>query len=184
VSARLAPDARASASSSIPVLGVLGDVGTPDGLIAALVLRPVSALRLHAGGGTNSTTGGFRGGASILPFGAGPSLSLEAGNYRAGDTNGLVRGFVGAFGKAAALFNRMSYTYFNAHLGLDFGSRHATFYLHGGVSYVLARLYDVNEALDDMIKDPDARTRVTVDADPTIRALIPSIKAGLIFYLP
>lgn len=183
LAARPLPDAQPSAAPP-PVLGVSGDVGTPDGLIAALVLRPAAPLRLHVGGGTNSATGGFRGGLSILPFGAGPSLSLEGGHYSAADTNGLVRGFVGAFGKAATLFNRMSYTYFNAHLGLDFGSRYVTFYLHGGVSYVLAHLYNVNQALDDMIKDPEARTRVTLDADPTIRALIPSIKAGLILFLP
>jgi hypothetical protein len=152
--------------------------------VGALVLRPASFLRLHGGGGTNSASAGYRGGVSVLPFGAGPSLSAEIGHYGPGETNSLVRTFVGAPGRAAALFRRMSYTYVNAHAGLDFGTRHGTFFLHGGLSMVSARLYDVGDALQDAKPSEDNPIRVSVSGDPTVRALIPSVKVGLVLYLP
>src|SRR5690349_18831998 len=62
-----------------PLLGVMMDAGLPDGANAALVFRPVSWLRAHGGGGYNMISKGVRAGLTLLPFGAGPSATLEGG---------------------------------------------------------------------------------------------------------
>src|SRR3954470_18359444 len=87
-------------------LGLLADAGVPDGANAALVVAPAPWLRLHGGGGTNTVSAGFRGGFTVVPFGVGPSLSMEAGHYREGNANALVRRFVGTDRWLAPLFER------------------------------------------------------------------------------
>src|SRR5437868_1167806 len=62
-----------------PLLGVMVDAGVPDGANASLVFRPLSWLRAHGGGGTNMIGMGVRVGATLLPFGSGPSATFEAG---------------------------------------------------------------------------------------------------------
>jgi hypothetical protein len=170
------------------MLGVLADAGTPDGAITALVVRPASWLRLHAGGGTNSLTSGWRGGATLLPLGSGPSLNVEMGHYGAADTNGFVRTLMGAYGPLGTLYSRMSYTYTNAQLGLDFGGRYVTFYLHAGAAWVNATLYDVSTGAALRPETPatpsPGSTTVAFNQNPTVRTLSASMKLGFIFYLP
>jgi hypothetical protein len=166
----------------LPAVGLMADVGVPDGAMGSLVVRPASWLRLHAGGGTNSASAGVRGGFSLVPFGAGPSLNLELGHFLDAETNGVVRSFMGGLGKFATYFRRVGYTYANAHLGLDFGTRRATFFIHGGVTYLWATLRNVQDAIDEQTM-AGAQTTLTINEDPTIRILMPSVKLGLIVYL-
>src|SRR5690349_2181878 len=79
-----------------PLLGVMMDAGLPDGANASLVFRPLSWLRAHGGGGHNMVSVGVRGGVTLLPFGSGPSATIEAGHYFDGDANGLARRWAGA----------------------------------------------------------------------------------------
>ena len=72
------------------------DVGFPDGASASAVFRPYSWLRADLGGSYNLVSKGVRGGVSVVPFGMGPSATLEAGHYFDGNANGIARNVVGA----------------------------------------------------------------------------------------
>jgi len=168
----------------LPLFGVMVDAGLPDGANASLVLRPFSWLRAHGGGGYNMISSGIRAGATLLPFGSGPSATIEAGHYFDGDANGLARRFAGATFQSA-LLERVGYDYANAHLGLDFGSRNVVFYIHGGMSYVRAQIHNFDSVVASTASDNGANgsTEISVKQDPTVKAWVPSAKLGLIVYL-
>jgi len=167
-----------------PLLGVMVDAGVPDGANASLVFRPLSRLRAHGGGGTNMIGTGVRVGATLLPFGSGPSATLEAGHYFDGDANGLARRFAGST-FSSPLLERIGYDYANAHLGLDFGSRRVVFYIHGGMSYIRATVHNLDSVVASTASDNGANgsTEVSVKGDPIVKAWVPSAKLGLIVYL-
>jgi hypothetical protein len=169
----------------LPPIGLMADAGVPDGINGSLVYRPKSWLRTHLGGGYNFISKGVRGGVALLPFGGGPSVTLEAGHYFQGNANSLMSKFAGAGYKPSGLLERVGYDYANFHLGLDFGSRRVTFYLHGGMSYVRASVHNVGSALaaEASAAGLGSGTEVTVKQDPIVRAWSPSAKLGLIVYL-
>jgi hypothetical protein len=167
------------------LLGVMADAGIPDGANGALVLRPAPWLRLHAGGGTNTVSAGYRGGLSLLlPWAVGPSLSVEVGHYRDGEATGLVRTFVGGQGDLEPLFARLGYTYVNAQLGLEVGRGPVQFFVHAGLSRITATLHNATAALEKARGAPtDPSTTVVVREDPVLRVWGPSVKLGLVVYL-
>ena len=167
----------------LPVLGVMADVGLPDGAGASLVVRPAKWLRLTGGGTYNLISSGLRAGASLLPFGWGPSLSVEGGHYFDGDANGLIRRFAGASYQSSAVLERVGYDYANAHLGLDLGFRRVTFFVHAGFSYIRATVHNVDGAIQSGMSSDSSSTTLSVNKDPIIRAITPSAKLGLIVYL-
>jgi hypothetical protein len=172
------------AESPPVVLGLMVDAGVPDGANGALVLRPAPWLRLHAGGGTNTVSAGYRGGLTLLlPSGAGPSLNVEVGHYRDGQATGLVRTFVGGQGDLEPLFARLGYTYVNAQLGLELGHGPVQFFIHGGLSRITATLHNATAALAKARGDSDPSTTVVVREDPVLRVWGPSVKLGLVVYL-
>jgi hypothetical protein len=162
-----------------PVVGVMADVGVPDGAIGSLVVRPWQWFRVYGGGGSNSVSKGWRGGFSLLPFGAGPSVSLEYGHYNDGNANGLVRRMASGQFSDSPLLDRVGYDYANAHAGLDFGGKRVIFFVHGGVSMVWAQLHGVNDALGNS----GSSTVVTVNQDPKIKVTGSSLKVGLVIFL-
>ena len=162
-----------------PVVGVMADVGVPDGGIASLVIRPWQWFRAYGGGGSNSVSKGWRGGLSLVPFGAGPSLSFEYGHYNDGDANGLVRRLVSGQFSGSPLLERVGYSYANAHAGLDFGGKRVLFFVHGGVSMLWAQLHNVNETL----RNTNSTTVVQVSQDPKVKAFGSSLKVGLVIFL-
>src|SRR5947207_135786 len=111
--------APAPPAPSLPWMGLMMDAGVPDGAQASLVLRPWKALRFSLGGGYNMISKGVRAGVSILPFGRGPSLSVEAGRFFDGDANAAARKYMSSLDDVSIL-QRVGYDYANAHLGLDF----------------------------------------------------------------
>jgi hypothetical protein len=167
---------------ALPSIGLLLDAGLPDGIIGALALRPIPYTRLHVGAGSNSASPGVRGGVTILPVGEGPSLTLEMGHYLRGGTNTVVRSLFAGLGEFGSYVRRFSYTFFNAHAGIELGRRNFTFYVHGGFTYLRATLHDV---LAPVESDParSGRTTVTFKRDPRLRMLAPSAKLGLVVYL-
>lgn len=172
---------------SLPQIGVMVDAGIPDGANASLVFRPYRWLRAHAGGGYNMISPGVRAGISLLPFGSGISGTLEAGHYFEGNANGLAQRFAGS-GFQSPVLDRVGYDYANAHLGLDFGSRAMTFYIHGGVSYLRGQIHNLNSAVSSaggslITGSNNGSTEITVPEDPTVRVWVPSAKLGLIVYL-
>jgi hypothetical protein len=168
----------------LPLLGVMVDAGLPDGANASLVFRPYSWLRAHGGGGYNMISGGLRAGVTLVPFGAGPSATIEVGHYFDGNANGLARRFTGSTSSNAVL-ERIGYDYGNAHLGLDFGSRRATFYVHGGMSYIRADIHNFESVVSSTATDNggNGSTEISLAKNPTINAWFPSAKLGLIVYL-
>jgi hypothetical protein len=172
---------RASKRSPI-ALGVLADAGVPDGGNLALAVRPAHWLRLHAGGGYNTVSVGFRGGATWSPFGTGPSLSLEGGHYADGDANGIVHRFVHSDAAWGPLFRRVSYSYVNTQLGLELGRRSLQFYVHAGVSYVRAVVHDAQSALDSIAPPGGGGTSVRITQDPIVHIWLPSVKLGMVVY--
>ena len=161
-----------------PRLGLMLDAGIPDGAMGSLVVRPWQWLRVYGGGGSNSVSRGFRGGLSLVPFGAGPSLSVEYGQYSAGDANGLIRHLVSGSFSGSPLLDQVSYDYFNAHVGLDFGGKNVIFFIHGGVSMVWAQAHNLNQAVAN-----SGSTVVEVGQDPKATAFGSSVKIGLIVFL-
>lgn len=162
-----------------PMLGAMVDVGVPDGLIGSVVFRPWKWVRVYGGGGSNTVSKGWRVGGAWIPFGSGPSLSFEYGSYGAGDANSLVRSMTGGDWSGTPLLSKLAYDYANAHVGLEFGGKYFTFFLHGGVSRVWANL-----GLDGaMVADTGAGTTVQVTSDPKVKAFGSSLKIGMILLL-
>jgi hypothetical protein len=180
--ATVAEALRARKAESWPHLGLMADAGIPDGAIASLVVRPWQWFRAYGGGGSNSVSRGWRGGLSLIPFGAGPSVSLEYGHYNDGDANGMVRRLVGGQFGGSPLLSQVGYDYANAHAGLDFGGKRVVFFVHGGVSMVWAQIHNVNGALQSSTSS-GSTTVVQVGQDPKVKAVGSSLKVGLIVFL-
>jgi hypothetical protein len=174
-------------SKPLPALGVMLGAGIPDGATASLVYRPFSWLRTEAGGSTNMISKGVRGGVALIPFGMGPSVSFEAGHYFEGDANGIARSIAGAGFKDNAILQRVGYDFANAHLGLDLGMRRFVFFIHGGMSYIRASVHNVNAEISSAMSSGAAGssggTTVSLNQDPIVRVVTPSVKLGLIFYI-
>ena len=168
------------AAPRLPVVGLMVDAGLPDGFMGALTVRPIPYLRLHAGAGSNTASPGLRGGVTVLPLGVGPSLSLEVGHYLDGDANGLVRRFLGN-SKFASYVHRLNYTFANAHAGVDIGKQDFTFFIHGGFTYLRARLREITPPPTAI--SSTGRTSITFREDPIVKMFTPSLKVGLIVYL-
>ncbi len=171
----------------LPIFGLGGDVGVPDGVVGSLVVRPFSWLRLQGGLGTNGISRCWRGGLTLLPFRAGPSLTAEYGRYGEGNANGLARKFVGDDFEGSPLLERVGYEFGNLHLGLDFGSRRFVFFIHGGYSFVRGQIRNVDTAIADSANAAGSAdsgtTEVSVRQDPKVKATGTSVKLGLIIYI-
>jgi len=170
---------QARQSERWPVVGLMADAGVPDGAIGSLVIRPWQWLRVYGGAGTNTVSRGYRGGLSLVPFGAGPSLSLECGHYGEGNANGVVSRLMNGQWSSSPLLDRVGYDFVNAHVGLDFGGKHVIFFVHGGISRVWAQVHNLNNAF----QDTDSNTVVRVSQDPKVKVTGSSLKVGLIVFL-
>ena len=170
-------------AAKLTAVGVMADVGLPDGVGASLVYRPAKWLRLTGGGTYNMISSGLRAGVSLLPFGWGPSVSLEGGHYFDGNANGLVRKFAGSSYQSNSVLERVGYDYANAHLGLDLGFRRVTFFIHAGMSFIRASVHNLDEAIQSQQQSSSSSTTLSFKQDPIIRAITPSAKLGLIVYL-
>lgn len=154
-------------------LGAMLDAGVPDGANLALVWRPFHWLRLHAGPSYNLNSFGVRGGVSLLPVDSWitPSLVLEGGHFFDGDLGATMESVLGVDAEDAP--ERLSYTYSNAHLGLELGSSDFRFFIRGGYSYVSAELTPADPAEGDNFR---------FDDDVYVTAWSPSAKLGFVVY--
>ena len=168
---------QAQRSETWPHVGLMADAGLPDGAIGSLVVRPWQWFRVYGGGGSNSVSRGWRGGFSLVPFGAGPSVSLEYGHYNDGDANSVVRRVVSGEFSGSPLLNKIGYDYLNAHAGLEFGGKHVLFFVHGGISKVWAQVHNLNEAMKG-----SGSTTIEVTQDPKVTVVGSSFKVGLIVF--
>ena len=167
-----------------PFLGLMVDAGVPDGAMASVAYRPFGWLRVQGGAGTNSISPGVRIGASLVPFGIGPSLTLEGGHYFEGNANKLARSLSGADYEDMMLLDRIGYDFANAHLGLELGGESVVFYVHGGVSYVRTKVHNVGDLFTESMSGTDTTATVSINRDPTVVGMVPSMKLGLaVFFL-
>ncbi|MBN1610565.1 MAG: hypothetical protein JW940_28300 [Polyangiaceae bacterium] len=169
--------------SSLPRLGAMLDVGLPDGIMGGLSYRPQPWLRLQAGAGSNAISPGIRGGVVFVPFGAGPSLTLEAGHYFEGNANGLIASLAGSEYRNNAIAERVGYQFANLHAGFELGQERFTFFLHGGISYLHTQLHHVDEVLGATEAGQNAAQTYGIGGDSSIDAWIPSLKLGFIVHL-
>jgi hypothetical protein len=173
---------------SLPWIGVMADAGIPDGVQASLVLRPLKILRASVGGGYNMISPGVRVGLTLLPFGRGPSGTLEAGHYFEGNANGAAAKIFGPGVEGSAFgptLQRVGYDFVNAHVGLDFGWKRATFFIHGGMSYVQSHAYNLDQIVQSQpsINGTNAQgLQISVPQGATVKYIGPSAKIGLIVY--
>lgn len=175
---------RPAAAEHLPWLGVMADVGVPDGGSAAVVMRPMPQVRLHGGITHNLVSRGIRGGITYAPFRTtvGPTLTIDYGHYFDGDANPIVRTVTGDPMFSSPLLDRVGYDYANAHLGLELGRRWFTFYLHAGVSRVFSAVHGLDAALDPAQTGADPNTTITLSQDPGVAIWSVSAKLGFIFY--
>lgn len=157
-----------------PWLGVMVDAGVPDGLNLALVIRPEHWLRLHAGPSHNLAGFGLRGGLSVLPIDAWitPSVVVEVGHFFDSDLRAFVANILRE--DDTGLPERITYTYGNAHLGVELGTRNFTFFLRAGYSLVEA---STTPSVESQVEG------IRFDEDARLTILTPSAKLGLIVYL-
>src|SRR5688572_30341116 len=105
--------------------GVMADAGVPDGATASLVVRPIRAIRAHAGVGSNAISTGLRAGVTVVPLSGwfSPSLSVDVGRYPEGDANPLVRRVMGDPTYSSTMLEQVGYDYLNAHVGFELGRK-------------------------------------------------------------
>ena len=150
------PLIEAEVDEPAPPVGVLVDVGVPDGAGATASYAPVGWLRLELGGIHNAVAGGIRGGVVLArPTGIfRPTLGLSVG-----------RSFGGEAGWLYDKLGRVSYDFASAMAGLELGSRHAALFLRAGMSWV------------------DGSVELEGTLQPVrVRLFIPSARLGLAFF--
>jgi hypothetical protein len=169
--------ALASATANADV-GVMADVGAPDGANASLVYRPLSALRLHAGVGHNMISNGGRIGVTLIPLKTWftPTLSFDIGRYGDGDANKVVQQVSGDPMFSSSFLDKVGYSYANAHLGLELGRKTVTFYLNVGASCVDAELSGAQA-----MGSTDDDVTITIGQSHVVMWSV-SARTGLIFY--
>lgn len=178
VALSLGPSLAPSLAAAERSFGATVDAGLPDGAGVSLVYRPVSRLRLQWGVTHNMISTGVRVGVSVAPFRSWftPTLNLDAGRYKEGDANPLLQMASGDPTFHSDSLERVGYDYANAHLGLEFGRKRATFYLHAGASYIATQVHELDNS------SQDGSTTVTFTQDPDVRVLTVSARLGLIIY--
>jgi hypothetical protein len=127
-------------------IGLMTDMGLPDGIMGAVIVRSPGPVHVqaHAGAGHNSVAPGLRAGVQILAWSRAvtPYAALELGHYFRGRPGAWAQDLVqssGDMGEMAAegvTVESLGYSYGNAHLGLRLGGARAAFYLQAGVSRV------------------------------------------------
>jgi hypothetical protein len=174
----LVPMVTAGSAEASPAIGVMADVGVPDGANGSIVFNPISRVRLAAGGGYNGISRGVRGGVTLVPFKTWvtPTLSLEYGNYVEGDANPLAQMISGDKTFHNDSLERIGYSYQNAHVGFEFGRR-VVFYLHGGMSRITGSF------VAGSMTSGDGKTTVTFTKDPSLEIFSVSARIGLMVYI-
>jgi hypothetical protein len=169
----------AHADTSLPRFGVMLDAGLPDGATASVVVRPWRPLRISAGGSYNMVSTGYRAGLSLVPFNTWftPTLSVDYGHYKDGDANPLARKISGDSTFDSTILDRIGYDYVDAHVGLEFGKKWFTFYIHAGATRVTGAVH----GLDSATSSSDM-TSVSFGKDPTVTLTSVSARVGFIVY--
>ena len=171
-----------AAAARSPWIGAGADVGLPDGATASIVVRPIRAIRAHAGVSHNGISLGERVGVSWVPLSwwFSPTLSVEYGHYAEGNANPLVRTVIGDQTFQSAVLERVGYDYLNGHVGLEFGRKWFTFYIHAGMSRITGTVHNIDS---ETMTGNEGTTTVTFSKDPSVKLWGPSARIGFVVYL-
>ena len=176
--------------------GVLLDAGIPDGIGLSAIFRPMTWLRLGAGGTYNAVSFGVRGGVSVVPFyfPFSPSLNLEVGHFFAGDITPIIQqAFCTDINDPSTcsvtvptdnpILRQVAYDYANGHLGFEFGMpKTFVFFLRVGLSYIQTELRGFQQVVQETAGSPDNPDTTITAQDLKIRLTAPSLKLGVIVY--
>ncbi len=167
-------------------VGVMLDVGLPDGISGSVVFRPRDNVRLHAGASYNLISPGVRVGATLRAerF-ITPSLAVEVGHYLSGNANLVIGRLNGDPNLDEPLLRDISYDYANAQLGLELGTSRFTFVVHGGLSWVRMTVHDLQESIDSHMDGEQSMVgapSVEIRSDPKLRVIAPSARVGMVVY--
>jgi hypothetical protein len=176
----------AHASPRMPAIGVMTDVGVPDGATVSLVYRPVAPLRVSVGASHNLVGPGVRAGITLapVPFWVSPTWSLSVGHFAERDANPVARMVTGDATYSSPALEQFGYNYAEAHVGLAFGRRRASFYLDGGVARVVGNVRNLAALGAGSEPDEDDLTSVSYTEDPSVTVTTLSARVGLVIYIP
>lgn len=155
-------------------LGIMLDVGLPDGLALAATYEPLFWGRVDFGVTTNVLGAGLRGGITLAPldFFITPTFNIDLGHYFKSDISGAVSQIAGE-DVDSDMFRYVTYTYLNLHLGLILGGESFRFFLRGGMSRMHLTFSGGEAELSD-----DSSLRVTQGVK--VDVWTPSVKLGVI----
>lgn len=173
------PSSPSSPGHEDPLLGIMADLGFPDGLGASLVYRPIWFTRLYGGPTYNFIAPGLRLGATLVPFhfAVTPTLSAEYGHAFDGDAGRLVSRFGTLDPAEKVALEKVGYDYLSIQLGIETGSpRTFAWFLRLGVAWLFVGAHHFDQAAQ--IKDP----RLT-SANPRIRAAVPTLSTGVYLFV-
>jgi hypothetical protein len=161
-------------------LGVMLDVGAPDGVGISAVVRPVRWLRINAGLTTNTLSLGLRGGISLVPLTTfiTPSINLDLGHYFDANYNELVDRFGGIPLQTTVPINDVGFNYGGASVGLELGKpERFSVSLRVGLARGSLVIDDAQQLLRDVTGDQ------TLTATPlSFRFTTPAVKLGFLLY--
>lgn len=162
--------------------GLQLDVGAPDGLTVAAVLRPTSAFRFDVGVSYNGISHGVRGGITFAPFATwfSPTLSFHYGHYADGDANPLARAVMGDPTFSSPALDHVGYEYADTQLGLEFGRKHFTFFIHAGASLVTGNVHELDAVVSGQAMS--STTTIAFVQDPSVTVISVSARVGFILY--
>lgn len=169
--ARIDADATsAETAAEASPIGIIADLGVPDGFTVALAVRLHRLVRVHAGVGHNAISPGIRAGVQVLPWTrtVTPYAALELGHYFQGQPGAWMLALTQEVTATefmdpdSVTIERVGYSYGNAHLGLRLGSARAAFYVQGGVSRMYATIL--------LSQHRDAVTPVPIEVDVSSRS--------------
>lgn len=168
----------------VPFIGVMTDVGLPDGGTASLVVRPVRALRLELGAAHNLISPGVRGGVTWIPLRswATPVIGAAYGHFFERDANPIVRTVSGDPTFDSPILDRIGYDFAVARAGIELGRQRFTFFLHAGVTRVTGQLHDVAQASNAAAAQSGSMVTVT-STDPRFALWTVSADVGFVIYL-
>src|SRR5262245_58001278 len=112
----------ATPASAGPRIGLMADVGVPDGAVASFAICPITPVRMHIGLMHNLVSQGMRAGITYIPFASSavsPTVSLAYGHYPEGDANPVMAYVLGDPSYSSPLLERLSYDFADAHIGVE-----------------------------------------------------------------
>jgi hypothetical protein len=180
------PAASPAPSDALPHFGLSAAAGVPDGMVLSGLYRPVDFLRLSAGGSWNYFGYGLQGGLGLVPFQwpIAPTFNLEVGHYFDSDLRWLASQNAGFPADLKPLLERVGYSYANAQLGIEVGSsRRFALFVRAGISYFWTTIHGVSQVTNTYATTSGSQTATVRIADPQLRATMPSVKLGILFYL-